>query len=267
MAVCKNYLKVAYTVTAPREALLTRLRCKKWTCEYCAEKNARTWQYWLIKRLPEVSNDWWFVTLTASAKTRTELSSLLNLRTNIDRLIKRVRRVFGLPIEYVRVFEVHPTSEAVHVHFVMHGLTPYVVNGFSVKHQAVSIGVMTRKGRVGTWSVKTWFKKTCDELKMGYIADVQHIEGDQSKVAFYVTKYLTKAQGKIDIPYLRHVQVTKGVGSPEFEKNYTWIPVSYITADTVGHKTRVTDIDNGFVIDGDNFWEHKGFYPDDLPSE
>lgn len=264
MAVCKNYIKVAYTVTGSKTALMTRLRCKRWSCEYCAEKNARTWQYWLIKRLPEVSPEWWFVTLTASSKTRTELASLTNLRDNIDRLVKRIRRVFGLPIEYVRVFEVHPTSEAVHVHFVMSGLTPYVVNGFSVKHQPVSIGVYTRKGRVGTWSVKTWFKKTCGELKMGYIADVQRIEGDQQKVAFYVTKYLTKAQGKIDVPYLRHVQVTTAIGKPQFDQEYTWTPVSYITSRTFDEpNTRVTDLDTGFVVDND-FWEHTGFYPNDI---
>lgn len=242
---------------------MTRLRCKQWSCPYCADKNARTWQYWLIKRLPEVSPDWWFVTLTAHSNKRTELQSLMNLRDNIDRLIKRVRRVFGLPIEYVRVFEVHPTSEAVHVHFVMSGLTPFVVNGFSVKHQPMALGVMTRKGYAGTWSVKTWFKKICQELKMGYIADVQKIEGDQAKVAFYVTKYLTKEQGKISVPYLRHVQVTTAIGKPVFDENHTWTPASYITSRTFDEpNTRITDLDTGFIVDN-NWWEHTGFYPDD----
>jgi len=263
MAVCKNYIKVAYTMTGPRSAMMTRLRCKKWTCSYCAEKNARIWQYWLIKRLPEISPDWWFVTLTARSTQRTTLASLTNLRSNIDRLIKRVRRVFGLPIEYARVFEPHPTSQAVHVHLIMHGLTPFVVHGFSVKHRPVSIGVMTRKGHRGTWTVKTWFKKICDELKMGYMADVQYIQGETEKVAWYVTKYLTKDQGSIDVPYLRHVQVTQGIGKPQFDgEEHTWIPVSFITARTFDEpNTSMLDIDTGKVIDN-NFWEHTGFYPD-----
>lgn len=267
MAICKNYLKVAYTVTGAKTALLTRLRCKRWSCAYCADKNARTWQYWLIKRLPEVSEEWWFVTLTAHSNKRTEIASLMNLRDNIDRLIKRIRRVFGLPIEYVRVFEVHPTSEAVHVHFVMSGLTPFVVNGFSIKHRPVSIGVMSRSGRVGTWSVKTWFKKTCQELKMGYIADVQKIEGEQTRVAFYVTKYLTKEQGKITVPYLRHVQVTQAIGKPQFDENHTWIPVSYVTSRTFDEpNTKITDLDTGFIVDN-NYWEHTGFYPNDIQTD
>jgi len=261
MAVCKNYLKVAYTITGHKTALMTRLRCKKWSCDYCADKNARIWQYWLIKRLPEVSEDWYLVTLTANEKTRTTLSSLTNLRDNIDALVKRIRRVFGLPIEYVRVFEKHPTSEAIHVHMVMTGLTPYVVRGCSVKLQPMAIGVLERHGHIGTWSVQTWFKKTARELGMGYMADVQRIQGDTGRVTHYVTKYLTKDMQAIDVPYLRHVQVTDGIGSPQFDANYTWTPVSYITARTFDEpNTRITDLDTGFVIDN-QFWEHTGFYP------
>lgn len=264
MAICKKYMRVAYTVTGHKTALMTRLRCKSWKCDYCADKNAREWQYWLIKRIPEISSEWWFVTLTAASNKRTEIASLMNLRDNIDRLIKRIRRVFGTPLSYGRVFEVHPTSEAVHVHFVMSGLTPFVANGFSVKHRPMSIGILTRHHHIGTWSVKTWFKKVCHELKMGYIADVRHIDDAIERVAFYLTKYLTKEQGKIDVPYLRHVQVTQDIGKPQFPETYSWTPVSYITATTFPEaNTRVTDLDTGFVIDN-NYWERKGFYPDDV---
>lgn len=180
MSICKNYLRVAYTVTGPKQALFTRLRCKRWSCDYCASKNARMWQFWLIKRLPEVSSEWYFVTLTANEKIRTTLGSLDNLRSNIDRLIKRIRRVFGKPIEYVRVFEKHPTSEAVHVHIIMSGLTPFVVNGFSSKHQKMSVGVNTRS-KHSCWTVKTWVKIIARELGMGYMADVQKFKGDVSQ--------------------------------------------------------------------------------------
>lgn len=262
MAICKNYLRVAYTVTGPKQALFTRLRCKQWSCDYCASKNARMWQYWLIERLPQVSEKWWFVTLTANENTRTTLASLENLRSNIDRLIKRVRRVFGLPIEYVRVYEKHPSSEAIHVHMVMAGLTPFVVNGFSVKHQPVTIGVMTRS-KYSCWSVKTWFKRIARELGMGYMADVQEFNGELRKVAFYVTKYMTKEQQSIDVPYLRHVQVSQAIGAPKFEASYAWETASYITPYTFEEpNTRITDLDTGRVIDND-YWEIKGYYPDD----
>lgn len=263
MSICKKYIKVAYTVTGPKQALMTRLRCKQWTCEYCADKNARMWQYWLIKRLPEVSPEWYLVTLTAHPHKREQLKSLNNIRSKIDTLIKRIKRVFGDDIEYVRVFEKHPSSEAIHVHLIMSGLAPYVVNGFSVKHRPVSIGVLTRHGHVGTWSVKTWFKKTCQALGMGQQADVSLIKDEPARAAYYVTKYLTKDMQAFHVSYLRHVQVTQGIGKPKFDASYTWDVASYITPYTFPEaNTRVTDIDTGRVIDN-NYWEVKGYYPDD----
>lgn len=262
MSICKNYIKVAYAVTGHKTAIMTRLRCKRWTCEYCCKKNARMWQYWLIKRIPEVSERWWLVTLTAASNKRTTLQSLTNLRMGIDTLIKRLKRVFG-GIEYVRVFEVHPTSEAVHVHFIMSGLKNFVVWRKSNKGVRIGHGSDTRTGHRGTWSILTWFKKTAGDLKMGYQADVQEFTGDTKIASFYVTKYLTKEQGKLNIRYLRHVQVTRGIGSPKFEVSYTWQTASYITAYTFTEpNTRVTDIDTGRVIDND-YWEHTGYYPDD----
>lgn len=261
MATCTYYLKIAYTVIGHKEALVTRLRCKRWSCEACSEKNARAWQYWLIKRIPEVSDEWWLVTLTAHEDERTHVGSLKNIRERVDKLIKRVKRVFGENIEYVRVYEKHPSSEACHVHFIMCGLSPYVIHGYSAKLRPMSIATLSRKGHAGTWSVKTWFKKTCGDIGMGYIADVRRFEGPIERAAFYVTKYLTKDMQAIHVAYLRHVQVTKGIGSPQFEKNYEWTPASYITARTFDEpNTRITDIDNGRVIDN-NYWEHTGYYP------
>lgn len=222
------------------------------------------WRYWLIKRLPEVSSEWWLVTITAHPNTRTQALSLQNIRTKIDTLIKRVKRVFGDNIEYVRVFEKHPTSDAIHAHLIMSGLEPYVVRGCSVKLRPMAIGTSTRRGHVGTWSVKTWFKKTCQELEMGMMADVQLIKDEPSRAAHYVTKYLTKDQQAFHVSYLRHVQVTQGIGKPQFEASYTWDVASYITPYTFTEpNTRVTDIDTGRVIDN-NYWEVKGFYPDDV---
>jgi len=203
------------------------------------------------------------MTLTAPKDKRSTHESLKALRDNIDRLIKRMKRVFGEGIEYVRVFEKHPSSEAIHAHFIICELSPFVVNGCSDKLRPCSIGVLSRKGHRGTWSVKTWLKKTCHEVGMGEIADIQVFTGDVSRAAYYVTKYLTKDQQAINVAYLRHVQVSQGIGKPEFDKHYEWTPVSYITARTFEEpNTRVTDIDNGRVIDN-NYWEHTGYYPDD----
>jgi len=261
VSLCKNYLKIAHTSIGHKEALITRLRCKQWTCDACARKNASIWRFWLVKRLPEVSDEWWLMTLTSPGGIRGHEESLEQIRKNIDRLIKRMGRVFG-KVEYVRVFEKHKTSEAVHAHFILTGITPYVVVGYSVKFQPVAYGVMSRSGRTGFWAVRTWLKKVCQEIGMGKIADVRKIVGDTAKAAYYITKYLTKDMQGIHIAYLRHVQVTRAIGKPKIDDEYDWQPASYITTYTFEPGTRVTDINTGFIIDN-NYWEVKGFYPDE----
>jgi len=203
------------------------------------------------------------VTLTAHPEVRDEYGSLQNIRKKIDRLIKRVKRVWGNDIEYVRVFEPHPTSKAIHVHFIISGLTPFVVPGCSSKLRPMAVGVISRKGHRGTWAAQTWFKMVCHELKMGYMANVKRLIGNAENTAFYITKYATKDQGGIHVRYLRHIQVTQGVGKPQFDDTYDWTPVNYITPYTFTEaNTKITDLDTGLIIDN-NYWETKGFYPDD----
>lgn len=260
--ICKRYVKVAFASTGPKKALLTRLRCKQWSCEACAKLNAWIWRNWLLERLPQVSEEWWLVTLTANENTRSRVASMDNLRTHIDAFFKRAKRVFG-PLEYVRVYEPHPTSEAVHVHLIVAGLSPFVAVGCSVKLRPMSIGVLSRNGRNGVWALRTWVKINARELRMGYIADARRIEGPPQSAVWYVTKYLTKAQGELHTKGLRHVQVTKGIGSPPKQGNdLEWDTAAFIVARMFEPNTEITDLNTGAIIDN-QFWEHTGFYPNE----
>lgn len=256
---CTKYKKVAFSQTGPRDAIFSRLRCKQWSCDFCAAKNASIWRAFLKEKLPTVSDDWYLITLTANPSTRTRSQSLHNIRSNIDRMVKRIRRVFG-DVEYVRTYEKHPTSEAIHAHIIMTGLTPYVAVGCSSKLQPMAIPVTTRTGRNGVWAVKTWFKKTSWETGMGYICDVQRITGDVFKCIWYVTKYLTKSQQDMHEKGLRHVQTTRGIGSPKDENDLVWTTAAYIIPKMFPAGTRIDDLNTGFVIDN-NYWEQTGFYP------
>ena len=258
--ICKNFRKVAFASTGHREALFTRLRCKLWSCEACAVTNAWVWRQWLLKRIPEVSGEWWILTLTANSQTRSMARSMDNIRSHLDAFFKRVKRVFG-EIEYVRVYEKHPTSEAVHAHIIISGLSPFVAVGCSNKLRPMAIGVLSRNHRNGVWSIKTWIKIVAQELKMGFIADIQKIVGDAQKAVWYVTKYLTKDQSAVHVKGLRHVQVTTGIGSPpKIDSEILWNTAAYVTADMVGEKTKMTDLQTGGVID-QNHWEVHSFYP------
>lgn len=257
--VCKRYQKVAFSVTAPKEAIFTRLRCKMWDCPACAKLNQAMWRKWLIKRLPEVSGEWWLLTLTAHSKRRDASNSLASIRDNLDVFFKALKRIVGR-IEYVRVYEKHPTSEAIHCHVIICGIEPYVQFGASIKHVPMAIGTSTRYSRDGSWSIRTWVKKTAQKHHMGYIADIKRLTGDVRFVALYITKYCTEAQADLHEKGLRHVQVTAGIGSPPKEKDLKWDTAAYITARMFEAGTKVLDVNNGITVDN-NYWEVHSFYP------
>lgn len=260
--VCKRYQKVAFAQTGHKEAIFTRLRCKQWSCEPCANLNAWIWRNWLLKRLPEVSEEWWLLTLTAPPFSRSASASLSAIRDNLDRLFKRIKRVFG-DIQYVRVFEKHPTSEAIHVHIIICGLSPYVAVGCSSKLRPMAIGVLSRNSRNGVWAIKTWIKKIAQEVDMGRIADIKRIIGDAARAVWYVCKYLTKAQTDLHEKGLRHVQCTNGIGSPpKIDSELEWQTASYIIPSMFPANAKIYDINTGQTIDN-NYWEKKNYYPDD----
>lgn len=262
MSFCTRYTKVAWAHTGVKKAIFTRLRCKQWSCPECAKKNAWIWREHLQRRLPEVSDEWWLMTLTANRETRSLKSSLDNLRSNIDKMFKRIRRVFG-KVSYVRVYEKHPTSDAIHAHFIVSGFTPYVALGCSEKLQPMSIACLTRKGRNGVWAVRTWIKKTANDCGMGYIADVKRIAGDAMQAMFYVLKYLTKSQQDIPIKGLRHVQTSHDIGSMRYEDgDYVWLVGPYIEARQFDPNTRIIDLNTGEIIDN-TWWEKHTLYPID----
>lgn len=258
--VCRLYKKVAFSQTGPKEAIFTRLRCKQWHCEFCAKKNASIWRAFLAEKLPTISTEWFLLTLTAHSLTRSKNASMDNLRGNLDRFWKRVRRVFG-KVEYVRTFEKHPTSEAVHVHYIVSGLSPFVAVGCSSKLQPMAVGVLSRTSRNGVWAIRTWIKIIAQECRIGYIADVRLLVGEISRAIWYVTKYLTKEQSDLHVKGLRHVQTTRGIGSPKSLAELEWTTAAYIVSTMFPAGTKVLDLNTGETIDN-NHWEHTGFYPD-----
>lgn len=262
---CRNYSRVAWAHSGTKEAIFTRLRCKQWSCEYCAGVNAKMWRGHLANRLPEISQNWAFLTLTAPADKREKHTSLAAIRDNIERLMKRMKRVFGA-IEYVRVYERHPASKAIHAHLIVSGVTPYVVNGASIKHVPQTIGVFQRS-KYNCWAAKSWFKKIAVEVDMGYILDLQFIgAGEYGRVIHYISKYMTKSQQDIGVKGLRHIQVSRAIGSPHPETGEPlfWQVGSYIAAEFFAPNTKITDLNTGFIIDN-NYWETTTMYPHDFP--
>lgn len=261
MQFCKHYPLCAYAVVSRDTALFTRLRCGSWQCEYCAEKNRDIWRAHLADRLPEVSDNWWFITLTAHEHRRTESLSLANIRNNLDRLFKRLRRIFK-HVDYVRVYEKHPSSEARHAHLVVCGLSPFVSRRVAHSGSETFSPVETRIHRAGTWTIKTWFKKTARAIGMGYQVSCEPIKNARSTVA-YVTKYLTKSFQDLHEKGLRHVQTSRKIGAPKPEGNYAWKVCSYITVRNFQGGTQVIDLQTGTVVD-EAYFEEYDYYPPEM---
>jgi len=260
---CKRYKKVAWAKTAPKEGLFTRLRCKQWGCPDCADMNRVMWQKFLMEKLPQIADEWWMITLTAHSDTRTPWSSATNIRIHLDALFKRMRRIWP-DFQYARIYEKHPTSQAVHCHIIACGLSPFVQKYLTKKKRPAFRPVWERSGKKGTWTIKTWMKKSAQDLGMGYMADVSPPRDATEHAIFYavkkITDYTTKQAQDLHVPGLRHVQTSRKIGSPKSEGGLDWTVGSYLSPRSFEAGSRVTDLNTGFMIDN-NFWEIHGHYP------
>lgn len=257
MDFCTRYHRVAWSHQPDNVCLFTRLRCKQWSCEYCANANRKMWHAFLSGQLPIVCDNWWMLTLTAHSRMRSEQASYKNLQHGIDVIMKRIRRVWR-GVNYVRVFEKHPTSDALHAHLLVSNLTPFVVPGCNKNLQRCFLGVLVRKGHKGTWAIRTWLKQTAQECKIGYQAEVEQCRNEFA--VWYVTKYLSKANQQINVKGLRHVSTSRRVGSPSIEINHKWEVGNFLTGMDVSRDTQVSDLQSGKKIPGWKIIE-MGVYP------
>lgn len=262
MHFCPRYVGVAVAHLPTNDALLTRLRCGLWTCPYCAAKNASIWRAFLLTKLTTVADEWWLLTLTAHSRLRTRGQSLENIRDNIDRLMKRMHRIFG-DFEYVRVYEKHPTSEAVHAHIILSGMAPYVVHGHYKNQARGFIGVLERPYRLGCWSLLSCVKIITQDCGMGYVAHIKKLTGDTSFAVNYVCKYLTKDLQGIEEKGLRHVQTSRGIGSPQVAAKHDWEVYPFVTSRDFYPGESLKDLQTGDVLLPD-YWFDSDVYPDEM---
>jgi len=257
MDFCPRYSMVAFTHVDRSNALFTRLRCGMWSCPYCAKKNQAIWRAFLYDKLPQVSDNWWFLTVTAHAHMRKQIDSYNNLKIGIDRLMKRINRVWK-DVEYVRVYEEHPTSEALHAHFVVSNLTPFVALQHNRNKTTTFTPATIRYAHKGFWSVGSYVKYAAQGVQIGYQAQVEQVAN--SYTVQYVTKYLTKEAQAINVKGLRAVQTSRGIGSPKVKSEYQWHIRSMVTARDFVAGMTVFDVNTGTDIPQDYF-ESFDYYP------
>jgi len=256
LSFCPNFSLVVFQETDTEKVIMKRLRCQSWGCSYCARENRRLWAAHLRNRLPKVADRWWFITLTAHEALRTPENSLDNIRKNIDRLMKRLRRIYG-KIHYVRVFEVHKKG-AFHAHLLMAGLSDRLTI------HAAANGILYFRPRPAglrarSWSIKTWLKKSARALGMGYMVDVQKLDQIPEAVR-YIVKYLTKDAQAFTAKNLRRVQTTQQIGGLRQGGGGGWRVKARVFRTDVPPGKSLYDIDRKRTIPAE-YWRDNLTYP------
>jgi len=253
---CPNFNLMAYRHDPIRGWLAFRLRCKSWRCEYCAIENQKLWRKHLKRKIIDLGGTWYFGTITAPAWNRTPEKTLEVIRTNFDRFMKRLRRVWKKGVEYVRIYEKHEKG-AFHLHVIIANLSPCVV---VYKSRAGRVAFRPHdhdKGR-GIWAVKTWWKKTLAKCGCGYIADIKAIPAVQA--IGYVTEYMTKSSQDYHVPNLRRIQTSRGIGSPNDRSVEIWAVSGLIWGGSVNYQSFI-DMDTKSKIPA-SYWQDHIVYPE-----
>lgn len=170
--------------------------------------------------------------------------------------MKRLKRVFG-KVEYVRVYEIHKKG-AFHLHIIICGLCARIER-YTARSGRMGFRPASSATNSASWAVNTWWKKTAGKCKMGYIAEIKRIPSGEA--VGYITKYLTKSAQAFDMPHLRRVQTSRGIGSPKNAGVEIWQVTGHLWGGDIGYQAFV-DLDEKRSIPA-SYWQNEIVYPVD----
>ena len=259
---CKNFHALA-TSDQENKVLIARLRCKQWSCQFCAEMNRRQWYMTMTDAIDGLGGEWTMLTVTLPAWIHKQkilfdriYDSVTTIKKNWDKLMKRLKRWLG-KFQYVRVLESHK-SGVLHVHMLINTIIP---------------DARPRKpGQDKTaWTSKT-LQRHLKESGFGYIHDCSPLRdpgGDYwngKRVSAYVAKYLTKDLAMIDEERkalrVRKIQTSQSFRKPKNESDQVWTMTSGIYELDLHEKPRHTfvDVSTGYIVTLDHF-KYSYVYP------
>jgi len=255
MEFCTN-LKMLAIADTPRngQRAFVRLRCKMWTCEYCAAINRIQWRAKLIHHIHATQGNWSWFTLTAHRYARGEQKSLNNLRGAWDSLMKRMKRKYG-NFSYARIYEKHKDGS-----YHIHAIASFHFTDLRYR--------ISRKDKKRT-SVSQWLQKTAWELGIGMYTHAENItlnELHSGYVASYITKYIVKLTPEIKSEFgrVRHIQTSQNWIVKEFTSEDSWqLSHGIYYDDIIGamdDKYELIDVQNDHVVTLDDL-ETSYIYP------
>lgn len=248
---CKNFkaLAVANPHEAPQNLMVAPIRCRMWSCPYCAKKNQSIWRAHIIDRINALGGEWVFITLTAHRRTHYTGKTLINIKRGWKILYDRLRRHFKQEkMEYVLLYEKHKeqgNNGLAAIRYHAHAVLRVKLEGSNSKDK--------KTGKNIHRAFTQWLKRNSVGVGIGWSCHAAKInEANGGLVAAYITKYMTKsAQDFHDFPKrMRRIQASRGIGSPKPEKSpEKWrLRAGIIRRDVQDHE-RVFDVSTGEVID------------------
>lgn len=263
---CENFKGIA-TAKTEHAILVARLRCKMWSCQYCAKQNARVWRASIIDGINKLESDTWsFITITCPSWIHNQelrfdrvYDSYKLIKTATDILMKRLKRWLGA-FQYVRVVENHKSGVA-HMHMLISTHIPDSkptrrADGSVYNHSDILMSHLTACG-------------------FGYVHDAKNLVDDDGKawhagsVASYISKYMTKTDA-LDLAdmkdmKIRKIQTSRAFKAPKSEPENDWKIKSGVYLDDLynDEKLPLYDISADHVITSDDFLE-TFIYPADL---
>lgn len=222
---CPHYPRVAWSSPIPATGvrLFTRMRCKRWTCAYCADIEARRWRAHLLDGINKITHEngrWFFVTLTAPNYKREPDASFRRVHgawRKFTLMWRDYHRRLGLPYpEYAMTYEAHKDG-AIHCHAIVMSMLrlDYMVNiNHNKRYKKNRKNVFDRpsfKERM-TWRVNDLAAK----FGAGHQAKIIECHNaNAGKVASYITKYISKTiQQDLLLPEnARRISTSRGFGT------------------------------------------------------
>lgn len=252
---CKNFKAMLKSRDSAGNTLITRTRCKQWTCSYCSQINRKQWNARLIDFVNKKGGDWGWFTLTAHGQKRSPKASLDNLRSCWDKFIKRLKRKYG-KFDYCRVYEPHKDG-AYHLHCIV---------SFHFDD------LRERKGKDNkTVTYSKQIASIAKKFGIGWYTHADNIAPDKhgGYVASYITKYITKLtiQNKKEIGRTRHIQCSHTWSKLTKISEYKWEVATGIYEDdlndAIDRGKDVIDINTGEKLTYDDF-DGMYIYPSDF---
>jgi hypothetical protein len=265
----------------PKHLDMIHVRCKMWSCEYCAAKNASVWKNYILTRLSRsdfVGKAWVMLTITAheNAHKAGPLYTLKNLQRGWKNLYHRLLRWNGGKFEYIRIFEKHTKGKygGYHMHIIADLGETHVIKKMAFfevlerEKRARKQGKKPRKRLKKEVHPQRWLLQACKKLGMGYEVDFKYIGSVVAKTAAYMTKYVGKQFEILEFPpRMRRIQPSRRFGSPQTMRGPSireWRAKSAIFKEDLRRWDKIIDQTMKRIVSDDDFEGGKLWYPPQL---